>query len=544
LGEADDYAKSLEARIRELEKELACPHDYEDNRGGKRARYDSLYEGESGTNSPAPRRQGPQPLHQPSTQEPSYARVVQELAPVCTQEDVQMEDREVGRFPPLPTPQPPLEVTRGPVGVPQGANWRPVPQPRPTQVRRGGFRGHSTLRLLPLVISSVEELEQHLEAANIQGNELALTRMRAYIQDTQNVLRENQSPMQNAALLKWKTPGWVPIKAHLPVRGGEQNAPAGVNTPRLMDPGARWMWRYPREVETHPGICQGRDSMSLSSIRGLLLVMGRAPCGVGVIREQNTFMTRAAELMATPGRYRRLVKERRITIAAIPRIMMAQPSENIMVEDVVAMFAVNGVTIAQVSDAFEWGRSMLLNLSNGVDMSRRMEAMQALANDQQGTSQEEQDRPRPIEPRWWYPPQWTEGTATMPLDTQQQHAQQVHATIVPFTPMAQRLGTLRTLAPEWVPIPESATAVAYDGWTGMQMIYLCPKKKKRKPHLKKKEDTDQSSDVDDGGWMREREAKLATLQAKPQEESQAETSGGAQEEEEPANGTVEDKEME
>jgi hypothetical protein len=255
------------------------------------------------------------------------------------------------------------------------------------------------------------------------------------------------------------------------------------------------------------------------------------------------FMTRVAELMATPGRYRRLVEERRMTIAAIPRVTMAQLSENITVEDVAAMFAVDGVTIAQVSDAFEWGRSMLLNLSNGVDVSRRTEAMQALVNAQQGTSQEEQDRPRSIEPRWWYPPQWTEGTVTMLLDTQQQHAQQVHATIVPFTPMAQRSGTLRTSAPEWVQIPESAMAVAYNGWTGMQTIYLHPKKKKRKPCFKKKEDTDESSDVDDGGWMREREAKLATLQAKPQKEFQVETSGGAQEEEEPANGMVEDKEM-
>jgi hypothetical protein len=547
LGEADEYAKSLEARIRELEKELACHRDYEDNRGGKRARYDSPYEGESGTNSPAPRRRGPQPPHQPSTQEPSYARVVQEPAPVRTQEDVQMEDGEVGRFPPLPTPQPPLEVTRGPVGVPRGANWRPAPQLRPTQARRGGFGGHPTPRLPPLVISSVEELEQHLEAANIQGNELALTRMRAYVRDAQNVPRENRSPMQNAALLKWKTPAWVPIEARPPVRGGDQNAPAGVNTPRLTDPAedwARWMWRYPREAETRPGIRRGRDGMSLSSIRGLLLVTGRAPRGVGVIRERNTFMTRAAELMATPGRYRRLVEERRMTIAAIPRITTAQPSENVTVEDVAAMFAADGVTIAQVSDAFEWGRSMLLNLSNGVDASRRTEAMQALANAQRGTSQEEQDRPRPIEPRWWYPPQWTEGTATTPLDTQQQHAQQVHATIVPFAPMDQRSGTLRTSAPERAQIPESATAVAYDGWTGTQTIYLRPKKKKRKPRSKKKEDTDESSDVDDGGWTREREAKLATLQAKPQEESQAETSGGAQEEEEPANGTVEDEEME
>jgi hypothetical protein len=93
--------------------------------------------------------------------------------------------------------------------------------------------------------------------------------------------------------------------------------------------------------------------MSLSSIRGLLLVMGCAPHGVGVIREQNTFMTRAAELMATPGRYRWLVEERRMTIATISRVTMAQPSENIMVEDVMAMFAADGVTIAQVSDAFK-----------------------------------------------------------------------------------------------------------------------------------------------------------------------------------------------
>jgi hypothetical protein len=118
LGEADDYAKSLEARIRELEKELACPCNYEDNRGGKMVRYNSPYEGESDTNSPALRRWGPQPPHQPLTQEPSYARVVQQLAPVHTQEDIQMEDGEVGRFPPLPTPQPPIEVTRGPVAVP------------------------------------------------------------------------------------------------------------------------------------------------------------------------------------------------------------------------------------------------------------------------------------------------------------------------------------------------------------------------------------------------------------------------------------------
>jgi hypothetical protein len=164
-------------RIRELEKELACPCDYEDNRGGKRARYDLPYEAELGTNFLALRRWGPQPPPQPLTQKLSYARVVQKLAPVCTQEDIQMEDGKVGKFPPLPTPQPPLEVMRGPVVVPQGTNWRPAPQPRLTQGRWRGFGGHSTLRLPPLVISSMEELKQHLKVANIQGNKLALTCM-------------------------------------------------------------------------------------------------------------------------------------------------------------------------------------------------------------------------------------------------------------------------------------------------------------------------------------------------------------------------------
>src|SRR5882757_10291713 len=108
-------------------------------------------------------------------------------------------------------------------------------------------------------------------------------------------------------------------------------------------------------------------------------------------------MTRAAELLATPGRYRRLVEERRMTIATTPRTMMAQPLENIMVEDMAALFAANGVSIAQASDMFEWECLMLTSLSNGVDTSRQTEAMQALMNAQQGTSQKEQDRPQPIE---------------------------------------------------------------------------------------------------------------------------------------------------
>ena len=118
LGEANDYTRNLEARIRELERENNHPCDYEDNRGGKRARYDSPYEGGSGLNSPAP----PQPLPPPPTTmdlgTSSYAWAVKEPPPQRDLEDVQMEEGEVGRFPPLPNPQQPWEPRRGSMTIP------------------------------------------------------------------------------------------------------------------------------------------------------------------------------------------------------------------------------------------------------------------------------------------------------------------------------------------------------------------------------------------------------------------------------------------
>jgi hypothetical protein len=107
-----------------------------------------------------------------------------------------------------------------------------------------------------------------------------------------------------------------------------------------------------------------------------------------------------------------------MTITTSPRMMTAQPSDNIIVEDVAILFMVNGITITQISDTYEWGHSMLLNMASSIDTSRRMEAMQALVNAQPGTSQNKQDRPQPLELRWWYLPQWTERTAVMLPNTQ------------------------------------------------------------------------------------------------------------------------------
>jgi hypothetical protein len=56
--------------------------------------------------------------------------------------------------------------------------------------------------------------------------------MHAYVQKANMTPKELHSPVQNAALVKWKIPVWVPPEARPPPRVGNPNAPAGVNTPR------------------------------------------------------------------------------------------------------------------------------------------------------------------------------------------------------------------------------------------------------------------------------------------------------------------------
>jgi hypothetical protein len=133
--------------------------------------------------------------------------------------------------------------------------------------------------------------------------------------------------------------------------------PTGVNMPRLMDPPeewARWLWCYPREASHRPGIRRGNDGVALTFVRGLLLVTGRAPRGDGVQRERMAFFMRAAELLAMPGLYHRLIGELRLNIATAPRLMAADPSVNMTVEDMARLFAQDGITIQQVADAHEW----------------------------------------------------------------------------------------------------------------------------------------------------------------------------------------------
>ena len=154
-------------------------------------------------NSPVPP-QGPPPPPPTTTNSgtSNYARAVKEPPLQHDLEDMQMEDGEVGKFPPLPNPQQPWEPRRGPMTIPRGASWMPATRGRPVVTRRGGFGGHVPPRLPTLIILSVEELERHLDAANIPGNELALSHMRAYVRDAQNIPREMRSPVQNTALMK------------------------------------------------------------------------------------------------------------------------------------------------------------------------------------------------------------------------------------------------------------------------------------------------------------------------------------------------------
>jgi len=86
-----------------------------------------------------------------------------------------------------------------------------------------------------------------------------------------------------------------------------------------------------------------------------------------------------------------------------PHVTPAQMSDNITVEDMVRLFAGDGITIPQTSDALEWGQTALAGWSAGSDASRWTEAMQAMILTHEQMSHNDQDRLVLLEPRWWYP---------------------------------------------------------------------------------------------------------------------------------------------
>jgi len=86
----------------------------------------------------------------------------------------------------------------------------------------------------------------------------------------------------------------------------------------------------------------------------------------------------------------------------MPHITLAQLSDNITIEDVARLFAGDGITIPQISDAFEWGQTALAGWSAGSEASKWTEAMQAMIMAHKQMSHDDQDGLVPLEPRWWY----------------------------------------------------------------------------------------------------------------------------------------------
>jgi len=154
-----------------------------------------------------------------------------------------------------------------------------------------------------------------------------------------------------------------------------------------------------------PGIlrAQYEYGINLSLIRGLLLVTVRAPCGVMAHQTRSVFLIHAAQLLSTPVLYRHLVDELHFTIVTTPHVTLVQLSDNVTVKDVASLFTRDGITIPQISDAFKWGQMALEGWSAGSEASRWTEAMQAMITAREQTSHDDQDRPVPLDSRWWYP---------------------------------------------------------------------------------------------------------------------------------------------
>jgi len=108
-------------------------------------------------------------------------------------------------------------------------------------------------------------------------------------------------------------------------------------------------------------------------------------------------------LISTLGLYWHLVDDLCLTIATTPHITLAQMLANTDVEDMVRLFAGDGIMIPQISDMFKWGQMALAGWSVGSDASRQMEAMQAMVLACEQVSHNDWDRLVPLEARWWYP---------------------------------------------------------------------------------------------------------------------------------------------
>jgi len=101
-----------------------------------------------------------------------------------------------------------------------------------------------------LNIRTKGELDQYIATAHISGSWAVYSNMCTYVREAHLLAKEAWSPLQNATLVKWKTPNWVPAEARPLAKQSDPSTPVGINTPWTTDPPeewARWLWRYPRD---------------------------------------------------------------------------------------------------------------------------------------------------------------------------------------------------------------------------------------------------------------------------------------------------------
>jgi hypothetical protein len=94
----------------------------------------------------------------------------------------------------------------------------------------------------------------------------------------------NRSPLQSLGLTRWRLPEWVPSDQQslwATTRPADPSWMEMLRQDAPMEEWARWLWRYPQNLVSKPGIVHDPSSISLASIRGYLLVTGRAPHGEG-----------------------------------------------------------------------------------------------------------------------------------------------------------------------------------------------------------------------------------------------------------------------
>jgi len=474
LSEAEEEIRRLQRKVDRLEQQLEDSSSYDGGRAGKRPRHQQSFESSNGPDRNATPASWTSLV--PEVRAPtSYAQTA--ATRPAAQQDVDMTGPEEANYPPLPPPAPPMAMPSNLTTIPRGAQWTPAPNPRPNP------------RLTGRIISPTNEAEltELIRRAHEDKHMGAVLSMRIFARDAHSA-GANRSPLQSMGLTRWRLPEWVPSDQRSPWATTRPADPSRMEMPRQDAPieeWARWLWRYPQNLLSKPGITHDPSGISLASIRGYLLITGRAPRGEGHQRGRAVFIMRAIELALTPGLYRQTLASLGLTVAVsrgMDRYM--NPTENTSVNDVVRFYAQQGISIDEVVDAHVWAERQLRHYMQDDDVARRAEANLVLQRTRQNASTEAQDELRTIVPAWWEattPPQPMARPVVIPPSMMTTNASRPRRGSV-FSSSSSRPSTMdyypATETPV-APFPSVAgpgpTGFADGGWTG----HVRPPKKKK-----------------------------------------------------------------